>query len=396
MNETAPNPLVDDGVVELLLQHHVRLPELLSLPAYEDHSEETVRLYLDSIRAFSRSALFPTYKPMDEAPPELTPEGVITHPSLPALYEQMVELGALTATRPVEVGGQQLPHSVAVLASAYLSAANLSAYCYLGLTHGAAHLIEAFGSEELRERYMTPMYEGRFAGTMALTEPHAGSSLGDLTTRATPTEDGHYLLRGSKIFISGGDQRVTENIVHLTIARIEGAPAGSRGISLFAVPKRRPTREGGWEPNDIRVSQVIHKIGWKGLPSVALEYGDEGDCHGYLVGEPNQGLRYMFQMMNEARLMVGMSASATASVAYHEARRYALDRPQGRPVGQPASSEQVPIVQHPDVRRMLLRQKAIVDGSLALLVTTARYADLAANAASDEERTRAQALARSV
>ncbi len=385
------NPLLDDQFIDLLLYELLDAPALTALPAYQEHSRETFDLYLAASRRFAREELFPTYRPMDLEPPVLTPDGVRTHPALPGLWDKMVELGVLTATRPEAVGGQALPHLVAVLATSYLMAANLSAYGYIGLTHGAAHLIEAFGSERLKEELMRAMYEGRWNGTMALTEPHAGSSLGDVTTRAERTSEGHFLIRGSKIFISGADHSVVENVVHLTLARIEGAPPGSAGISLFAVPKRR-VEGGALVPNDVRVSQVIHKIGWKGLPSTALEYGDEGGCHGYLVGEENGGLRYMFQMMNEARLMVGMNGASTASVAYHEARLYALGRPQGRALGQPASAPVVPIVEHADVRRMLLRQKAIVEGSLALLATTARFADLAAHATSGDERQRAQSL----
>ncbi|MCB9661802.1 MAG: acyl-CoA dehydrogenase [Sandaracinaceae bacterium] len=388
---SASNPLVDDAFVDLLLYEHLDAAGLTSLPAFADHSRETFDLYLGAVRRFAREELFATYKPMDLEPPVLRDGQVITHPTLPRLFRSMVELGVLTATRPEEVGGQQLPHVVATLATAYLMAANLSAYGYVGLTHGAAHLIEAFGSDALKDAYMKPMYAGDWNGTMALTEPHAGSSLGDVTTRAMPTDRGHHLIRGSKIFISGADHTMVDNVVHLTLARIDGAPAGSKGISLFAVPKRR-WQDGQLVPNDVRVSQVIHKIGWRGLPSTALEYGDDGDCHGYLVGEENQGLRYMFQMMNEARLMVGMNGAATASVAYHEARLYALSRPQGRGLGQLPSSPIVPIIEHADVRRMLIRQKAFVEGSLAVLATTARYADVAQHGVSEAERERAQVL----
>jgi butyryl-CoA dehydrogenase len=279
---------------------------------------------------------------------------------------------------------------VHTMASAYLMAANLSAYGYIGLTVGAAHLIEAFGTDELKERFMTRMYEGEWTGTMALTEPQAGSSLGDITTTATPTDDGYYLIKGSKIFISGADHGITENVVNLALARIEGAPDGTKGISLFAIPRLRE-EDGRLVSNDVTIAGMIHKIGWKGLPSLALEFGDEGDCRGWLVGEPNQGLRCMFQMMNEARIMIGVNGFATASVAYHESRLYALDRKQGRQLGA-RGGEQVSIIEHADVRRMLLRQKAIVEGGLALLGTVSRHADIADHGGSDEERERAQLL----
>jgi butyryl-CoA dehydrogenase len=384
------NPLIDDGLVDFLLYSVLDAESLCRLEAYEQHSKETFDLYIDSVRRFARQDLLPTYKPMDEEPPTFRDGRIHTHPALPGLFEQMVELGVLSATRPESAGGQQMPMLVHTMASAYLMAANLGAYGFVGLTHGAAHLIEAFGSDEIKARFMERMYSGEWTGTMALTEPQAGSSLADITTTATPTDLGYFLIKGSKIFISGADHGITDNVVNLTLARIEGAPEGTKGISLFAVPKLRE-ENGSLVSNDVTVAGLIHKIGWKGLPSLALEFGDEGDCRGWLVGEPNQGLRYMFQMMNEARLMVGINAAATASAAYHEARLYALDRKQGRKLGS-HGSEPVPIVEHADVRRMLLRQKAIVEGSFALLGTVAKYADVAEHGTTKEERERAQLL----
>jgi butyryl-CoA dehydrogenase len=384
------NPLIDDSLVDFLLYSVLNAESLCELDAYAQHSKETFDLYIDSVRRFARQDLLPSYKPMDQEPPRFRDGRIHTHPLLPKLYQQMVELGTLTATRPESVGGQQMPMLIHTMASAYLMAANLSAYGFIGLTVGAGHLIEAFGSDELKERFMTRLYSGEWTGTMALTEPQAGSSLGDITTSATPTDDGYYLIKGSKIFISGADHGITENIVNLTLARIDGAPEGTKGISLFAIPKRRE-ENGSLVSNDVTVAGMIHKIGWRGLPSLALEFGDEGDCRGWLVGEPNQGLRFMFQMMNEARIMVGVNGFATASVAYHESRLYALDRKQGRTFGQ-RGGEPVSIIQHADVRRMLLRQKAIVEGSLALLATVSCYSDVAEHGGSTEERERAQLL----
>ncbi|WP_437313690.1 acyl-CoA dehydrogenase [Sorangium sp. So ce385] len=390
---TAPqNPLLNDRDVEFLLYEVLDVPRLCELPYFADHTRETFDLYLQSCRRFAREVLFPTYRPVDASPPRFEGGAVAVHPALKQVLRPMIELGVLTAARPADVGGQQLPLVVAMLAGAYLMAANLSACGYLGLTTAAAHLIQTFGDEALKSTFMTRLYAGEWTGTMALTEPQAGSSLADVQARAERTEAGHYLVRGSKIFISGGDHDLAENIVHLVLARIDGAPPGIKGVSLFAVPKRRP--EGGrLVPNDVEVAGVIHKIGWRGLPSLAMSFGERGDCHGYLVGNPHQGISYMFQMMNEARIMVGVNAAATASAAYHEALGYALARPQGRPLGsKDPRTPQVPIVEHADVRRMLLRQKAIVEGSLALVSTTARYADLAAHAADPAERERAQRL----
>ncbi len=386
------NPLLSDRDVDFLLYEVLEAEALCRLPWFADHSRETFDLYLRSARRLARELLFPAYRPMDEAPAALRDGRVRLHPAMKEIQAQLASLGVVAASRPAEVGGQQLPHTVAAAASLYLMAGNLSAAGFVGLTTGAAHLLESFGSEELKRTYMDRMYAGEWTGTMALTEPQAGSSLADVRTRARPTPEGHWLLDGAKIFISGGDHDLGGNVVHLVLARIEGAPPGVRGISLFCVPRERP--EGGrLVPNDVRVTGLIHKIGWKGLPSLALAFGEEGDCRGWLVGEPNQGLAQMFQMMNEARIMVGCNGVATASVAYHEALEYARTRTQGRPLGaKDPARPQVPIVEHADVRRMLLRQKAIVEGGLALVLAAARLADLAERAEGEEERRRAHRL----
>ncbi len=386
---SANNPLVSDRNVEFLLYEVFDAEALCRLPAYEEHSRETFDLVLQTARKFAREVLFPTYKAMDEAPAHMEGGGIKVHPLMKQLFPKLVEQGGVAMTRPHEVGGQQLPHTVATLVALYGMAANLSAVSYIGLTAGAAHLIETFGSEALKAEMMTRMYSGEWTGTMALTEPHAGSSLTDVKTTATPTAHGYHMLRGNKVFISGGDQDLTANIVHLALARIDGAPPGIKGVSLFAVPKLR-VQEGKLVANDVQCAGAFHKMGWRGIPSIALNFGENDDCRGWLVGEPHRGISQMFQMMNEARLMVGMQGIATASVAYHEALEYARTRPQGRPLGSKNPSRpQVPIIEHADVRRMLLRQKAIVEGSLSLGVQAARYADLAAHAATPEERRRA-------
>jgi len=383
------NPLLSDRHVDFLLHEVLDLDAHLALPAFSEHTRETCALYVRSARKMAREVLYPAYRPMDEAPPRLVDGRVVVHPSMHAIYTHLVELGTLTATRPAAVGGASLPTAVATLANAYLMAANLSAAGYAGLTTGAARLLESFGSEELRARFMTRMYAGAWTGTMALTEPHAGSSLSDVTTSATPTdhEDGHHLLRGAKIFISAGDHDLTENVVHLALARIDGAAKGIKGVSLFAVPRMREER-GKLVPNDVHVTGVIHKIGWRGIPSLALQLGEEGDCHGWLVGEPHRGISYMFQMMNEARIMVGLNGVATAAVAYQESLAYARERPQGRPLqAKSPLAPQVPIIEHADVRRMLLRQKAIVEGGLSLVVEAARLQDVAEHGQGEAQAT---------
>ncbi len=392
MTAPRPNPLLSDRDVDFQLYEVLDAAALCALPAFSEHSRDTFALLLDSTRRFARDVLYPTYRPMDAEPPVFKDGRVHVHPLMRELYPRIVELGLLTATRPPEVGGQQLPLTVHAVSSAYLMAANLSAYAYVGLTLGAAHLLEVFGTPEVKEAFMAPLYRGEWTGTMALTEPQAGSSLADVRTRATPAPDGTWRIQGSKIFISGADQDFTENVVHLTLARTEGAETGVKGISLFAVPARR--LEGGkLVDNDVRVAGVIHKIGWKGIPSLALNYGEENDCHGWLVGAPGRGLACMFQMMNEARIMVGLNGVATAMVAYHEAVAYARERPQGRPAGlRDATRPQSPIIEHSDVRRMLLRQKAIVEGGLSLLLAASYQADVAMHGADEDSRKRAQLL----
>ncbi|MGE5182811.1 MAG: acyl-CoA dehydrogenase, partial [Acidobacteriota bacterium] len=386
------NPVLDDRDVEMILDELIDVRRLLALPYFADHDRETCEQLLVSCRNLARGELLPAYRALDTDPPKLVGGRVVVHPRLHDLFARLVALDLCAAPRPHAVGGAQLPMTVFALATAYLMAANLSVYGYIGLTQGAAHLLEAFASDELRDTYMTRMYRGEWTGTMALTEPQAGSSLADVRATATPTPHGHYLVSGAKIFISGGDHDLTPNIVHLALARIAGAPAGLKGVSLFCVPARRV--EGvALVDNDVAVTGVIHKIGWRGLPSLALAFGERGDCHGYLVGEPHQGIRYMFQMMNEARIMVGLNGIATASVAYHEAVDYARTRTQGRPLAaRDPTAPPVPIARHADVRRMLLRQKAIVEGGLALVARVSWYRDLAAHGEPGGERARAQLL----
>ncbi|MFT3698234.1 MAG: acyl-CoA dehydrogenase [Kofleriaceae bacterium] len=375
------NPLIDDRDIEMLLDEVLDLSQL-QLPYFGDHDRDTYEMVLESARTLARDVLYPAYKLLDEAPPVLRDGKVVVHPALKGLFAQLRELGFIAAPRSAEVGGAQLPLTVFSLATAYLMAGNLSVYGYAGLTQGAAHLLDAFGSDELKRDYMAKMYRGEWTGTMALTEPHAGSSLADITTTATQVGD-HYSIRGAKIFISAGDHDLADNIVHMTLARIEGAPPGMKGVSLFCVPKRR--LEGGvLVDNDVSVTGVVHKIGWRGLPSILLAYGERNDCHGWLVGAPNQGIRYMFQMMNEARIMVGLNGVATASVAYHESLDYARTRTQGRKRGD--GGPQIAISEHADVRRMLLRQKAIVEGGLTLLARVSFYADRAEHAQDETAR----------
>jgi alkylation response protein AidB-like acyl-CoA dehydrogenase len=392
MSAQTTNPLLDDRTVEFILYELLDVEALCNLPDFGEHNRHTFDLLLTSARTLARRVLFPNYRTIDAAPPVLRDGRVYVHPLLKAAWPQLVDLGLIAATRGPEVGGSMLPLAVASLASAYLMAGNLSAYGFVGLTSGAAHLLEAFGSGALKARFMERLYSGEWTGTMALTEPQAGSSLGDIRTRAAPTAAGHHLISGSKVFISAAAHDLAPNVVQMVLARLDGAPPGSHGVSLFVVPNLR--EEGGeLVDNDVSVTGLVHKIGWRGLPSCVLSFGERADCQGWLLGEPNRGLSQMFQMMNAARIMVGLNAVATASVAYQEALGYARTRTQGRAAAaRDPSSPQLPLLAHADVRRMLLRQKAIVEGGLALLASTARTADLAAHATDIEERRRSKLL----
>src|SRR6266849_4962896 len=281
------NPLLSDRDVTFQLYEVHGALDLCDLPYFADHGRETFDPFLASARKLAREVLFPAYRPMDQEPPRLVDGRVSVHPAMREIWPRLVELGLTCATRPAEVGGQQMPIIVTQMGAAYLMAANAAAMGYLGLTAGAGHLIEEFGNEWVRQTFLPRMYGGSWTGTMALTEPQAGSSLADVRTRARPTASGHYLLDGNKVFISGGDQDFTENIVHLALARIEGAPAGVKGISLFAVPRLRPGPD-GLADNDCHSAGVFHKLGWRGLPSIALNFGERGDCRGWLVGTAHQ------------------------------------------------------------------------------------------------------------
>ena len=340
--------------------------ELLQYPYFSDHSKETFALVLDAAEQIAEKSLFPIFKEMDRQEPQLENGIVKVHPQMRSIIRQFGADGWINAIFPYEEGGQQLPWTLHLSAGFILQAANYSASVFPFLTTGAANLIRTFGSSALRDAYTPKMYTGEWQGTMALTEPDAGSSLSDLTTIAISTsKEGVYSIRGQKIYISAGDHDACDNVIHLMLARIEGAPAGTKGISLFVVPKIRLDGT----PNDVLTQGIYHKMGYKGAPIVHLMIGSESACEGYLVGEAHQGLKYMFQMMNEARLGIGMNATAIAAAAYQTSLAYAKVRPQGRNISDKEPNRpQVPIIQHADVKRMLLFQKSITEGSLALLI----------------------------
>lgn len=348
--------------------------ELTHIPYFADHSKETFQLILDSADQIANKKLYPLLTEMDRQEPKLEDGQIKIHPEMKSIVKQFGEDGWINATFSYAEGGQQLPWTIHLAAGFILQAANYSASVFPFLTTGAANLIRTFGSKDLIEKFTPKMYSGDWQGTMALTEPDAGSSLSDLTTSAQPTNQaGVYLIKGQKIYISCGDHDAVTNVIHLMLARISGAPAGTRGISLFIVPQKRIDTG---ESNDVLTEGIYHKMGYKGAPIAHLMIGSNDGCEGYLVGEPNLGLKYMFQMMNEARLGVGMNAVAIATAAYQASLAYARERPQGRKIDEKdLSKPQVPIIVHADVKRMLLFQKSITEGSLALLLYCTKLSD---------------------
>lgn len=369
--------------LNFLLYEVFNATELTHYPYYSAHDRETFDMTIDAVTQIGDTIMFPHFRDLDRNQPELQNGKVTVHPKVGEYLKAMGDAGLIGTGFSFEDGGQQLPEIVNSILGFILMAAN-NGMMYTGLTSGAARLIASFASEELKQTYVEKMLGGKWQGTMALTEPQAGSSLSDITTSATPQADGSYRIKGQKVFISAGDHDQCENIIHLMLARIDGAPKGTKGISLFIVPKYRLD---GTE-NDVTSTGIYHKLGQRGVPAMHLTMGDSDDCHGWLVGEPHRGLNYMFQMMNEARIGVGMTGVAIASAAYGASLQYAKERPQSRRLNQKSAldSPQIPIIQHPDVKRMLLLQKAIVEGSLALLMETARCADIAHASEDPEEK----------
>ena len=355
-------------------------------PYYEEYDRKMLDMVLQAAEELARGLLWPYFQEMDRNPPELVDDVVKVHPSVKKALKELGEGGWIATTVPEELDGQQLPEIIADSCKFIFCTANYSGAAFSGLSDGAARLIENFGSRELYDAFVPNMRSGRWQGTMALTEPEAGSSLSDITTTAEPTEDGYYKIQGQKVFISAGDHDGVENIVHLMLARIKGAPQGVKGISLFVVPKQRISEKGELVSNDVVASGIFHKLGYRGCPIAQLSIGDRNNCRGYLVGEPHSGLRYMFQMMNEARIGVGIGAAALATAAYYASLDYAFSRKQGRKIEEKnPSNPPVPIIEHADVKRMLLFQRSVVEGALSLLLQCSKYVDLK-KVGSDEEK----------
>lgn len=363
--------------LKFLLYEVFDVESLLQYPYYSEHSVEMFDIITDTSMKIGKDMLKPCFEEMDKEQPEFVNGTVKVHPVVRTFMQESGEGGWISSIAPFERGGQQLPHMIDFIPRFIFAAANYSASVYPFLTTEAALLIESFGSDELKDTYIPNMFAGKWQGTMALTEPQAGSSLADIMTTAEPTDEGYYKMRGQKIFISGSEHNGVDNIVQLLLARIKSAPAGVKGISLFVVPNKRFDEQGNLVPNDVNVTGIYHKLGYRGCPICQLSLGEEDDCWGYLVGEPNKGLAYMFQMMNAARIGIGLGAAAIGSAAYYASLEYTKERPQGRRSSEKdPTMPQVPIIEHADVKRMLLFQRAVVEGAMSLLMQCSKYSDL--------------------
>ncbi|WP_271766913.1 acyl-CoA dehydrogenase [Aquimarina algiphila] len=374
------NEYIDIETLKYLLYDVHELEDVVRQDRFKDHDKESLNMFIDSVKEFSDRELFPYIKEMDEHPAYYEDGKVIVHKQVDVIMKKGGEMGLISGTFDYDAGGLQLPMMVYTASAFIQDAANNHLPGYLGLTIGSAELIVHFGNANLNEIYVPKMLSGAWGGTMCLTEPQAGSSLSDVVTKAIPSEKGHYKISGQKIFISGGDHQYAENMVHLVLARIEGAPQGTKGISLFVVPKKRPDKNGDLTPNDVTTVADFQKMGQRGYCTTHLGFGDKDDCHGWLVGEAHQGLKYMFMMMNAARIAVGRGAAAITMAAYQASLQYAKERPQGRKLASDGKKNpeqgQTLIINHPDVRRMLLLQKVVAEGSLSLVLLASKYFDL--------------------
>jgi alkylation response protein AidB-like acyl-CoA dehydrogenase len=372
--------------LEFLLYEWLDVEQLAGRERYADHSRETFDAALDLAASIATDHFAPHNKLADANEPTYDGERVHLIPEVAKALEVYWGSGLIAASMDEEVGGGQLPHVVASALVTWFQAANVGTSGYPFLTMANANLLLAHGTPAQIETWVRPMLEGRFFGTMCLSEPGAGSSLADVTTRAEPQPDGTYRLFGNKMWISGGEHDLSDNIVHLVLARVAGAPEGVKGLSLFIVPKLLAdgTR------NDVTLAGLNHKMGYRGTTNALLNFGEKDGAVGDLVGEECRGLSYMFHMMNEARIGVGLGAMALGYTGYLKSLQYAKERVQGRPPG--ASGAPVPIAEHADVKRMLLAQKSYVEGALGLLLYCSRLVDEETTAETQEARDAAHLL----
>lgn len=379
------SPIADRRDLDFTLYEVLGADRLCAYPRFADHSRETFAAALDVAHQIALEKFLPHNRKSDLNEPHMVDGKVELIPEIGEAVAAYNDAGFAAALAEYEAGGMQLPFVIAQACDSMFSAANPGTIAYPALARGASNLLATYGSDEQKRRYMQPILEGRFFGTMCLSEPHAGSSLADIKTTAEPQADGTYRLTGAKMWISAGDHELGENIVHLVLAKIVGAPPGVRGISLFIVPRWRVNADGSrGARNDVTLAGLNHKMGQRGSVNTFLKFGEAGDCYAELVGEPHHGLGYMFHMMNEERIGVGMGAVLQGLAGYLYSLQYAKERKQGRhPDQKDPTSPPVAIIEHADVRRMLLQQKCYVEGAQTL----GYYASMLVDRAHDPDET---------
>jgi len=389
-----PATLMNERDLTFMLFELFDSESLLKRERYQDHDRHTFNEVINTAKAIATKHFLPIRQKLDTHQPTFDGKNVHLIPELKPAIDAINASGIGSATADYDLGGMQLPPIIASAAGAYLSVAGGVGMGYNMLTTANANLLEAHASAALIEKWVKPMREGRFMGTMAMTEPGSGSGLGDLITKAIKTDDGNYRISGNKIYISGGDHNLSENIVHLVLARLQGAPKGVKGISLFVVPKFLVNEDGSiGEDNEVALSGLFHKMGGRAQTSTALSFGEKDGSIGYLVGEENCGLKYMFHMMNEARIMVGTSGAVLAVAGYQYSVDYAKSRPQGRlPSCKDPMLPMVNIIEHADVKRMLLAQKSYAEGALSLVFYGTQLSDDSKTAETEEQRQHAHLL----
>lgn len=371
------NMLISREELDFQLFELQKAQSLQSFPRYAEHDQAVCESILDIAYKMAEEEFLPHAAKLDSNEPTFDGDDVHIIPEVKIALEAYQGAGFFGASFDEAEGGLQLPWVVNQAVNAIFASANIGTLGYAVLTVAAANMLKAFGSEEQKAAYLSPMVEGDCYGTMCLSEPHAGSSLSDITTKATLHSDGSYRIQGTKMWISAGEHDLSENIVHMVLARIPNSPPGVGGISLFLVPKLLPDEAGKLAANGVRLAGLNHKMGWRGTVNTVLNFGENDDCKGFLIGEPNRGLNYMFHMLNEARIAVGLESVALAAAGYAVSLDYATTRTQGRHPGEKdASAPAVPIIEHADIRRMLYQQKSYIEGALGLLLYCAKLIDL--------------------
>jgi alkylation response protein AidB-like acyl-CoA dehydrogenase len=380
------NNLTDLRDVRFVLYEQLDVEQLCRAERFQDHSKETFDMILDAAERLAVDEFAPTNSIGDEIGCRWEDGQVKVPEPFHGPFRMYCEGGWISMAEDYALGGQNVPASVSFACNEMFYAANYAITGYMGLTHSAAKVIEVYGSEEQKNRYMEKLYSGQYSGAMDLTEPQAGSDVGALSTKAKKNDDGSYSIVGRKIFITGGEQDLTENIVHILLARIEGDPAGTKGLSCFIVPKIWVNDDGSLgEPNDIGCSGIEHKMGFKGSATCGMNYGDSGNCRAELLGPAGKGIVVMFHMMNEQRILVGTQGLAQGSTAYLHGLKFSRERLQGPEFGS-KNHDQVPIIKHPDIRRHLMWMKASTEGMRALILFAVYCLDQVAISQDDQER----------